>query len=403
MAVLHEHEPPVNDGERAVLKLLRDELPEDWHVISNFWAEQGKRQFECDALVVCPEGWAYLVETKAWRGRISGNNKQWALPALSAHGAVTHRPNPVNQTHRNAQIVKDILRGEDTGLARVFVAPLVVIVSEDRPVLEGSCADRVVLIDELIDRVHTDPRTDGKPTVPPDAAARVAAVLERTTRNIAPPSVLGPWNLVELIDQGENWELWRARAALGGEHTPDVRLKRYRLDSLAVGREATLQRERARRSLDALERLGDNEGALPLLGPPLEIDDSFVVVTAWPQGESLANLIESGGLDASSAAEVFEALVRGVASIHAANLVHRNINPDCAHFLANGQVVLTDFDYARLPEPRRHGNTIVQAGLDPDFVAPEVADDPANASKASDVWSVARIGLRLFAAAGAAT
>ena len=66
-----------NDGERDVLRRLRDELPDDWHVVSNFWAEQGRRQFECDALVVCPEGWAYLIETKAWLGRIRGNNNQW--------------------------------------------------------------------------------------------------------------------------------------------------------------------------------------------------------------------------------------------------------------------------------------------------------------------------------------
>ena len=57
------------------------------------------------------------------------------LPALSKDGSVTYRPNPVNQTHRNAQIVKDVLKADDPTLSRVFLAPLVCIVSV-HPVIE---------------------------------------------------------------------------------------------------------------------------------------------------------------------------------------------------------------------------------------------------------------------------
>jgi serine/threonine protein kinase len=397
VAVLHEHGPPANDGERAVLRLLRDELPDSWRIVSNFWAEQGKRQFECDALAVSDEGWAYLIETKAWWGRIRGNNKQWELPALTKEGSVTYRPNPVNQTHRNAQILKDVLRSDDETLSHIFVEPLVCIVSDQRPELEGSSADKVVLIDELIERVLTDPRTGGGHS-PLDAPERVVDVLAHATKDIAPPTVLGPWNLEELVDQGENWELWRAKAVLGGDHSPDVRLKRYRLDSLATGEEARLQRERARRSLEALERLGDAEGVLPLLGAPVEIDDSFIVVTAWPRGESLGFLIESGDLEPEAAEELFRELARSVASVHAAQIVHRNITPDCAHLQPDGSVVLTDFDYSRLPDRSATGATVVGSGLNPEFAAPEVADDPSAATKASDVWSLARVGVSLFVA-----
>src|SRR5262249_46741221 len=158
-------------------------------------------------------------------------------------------------------------------------------VSDQRPELEGSCVDSVVLYGDLIERVQTDPRTDRRRRPPDGTPARVADVLERTVRPLAPPTVLGPWTLGELVEQADNWELWPARATRGGSHSPHVRLKRYRLDTLAIGREAVLQRERARRSLEALERLADADGALPLLGAPIEADDgSFVVVTAWPAG-----------------------------------------------------------------------------------------------------------------------
>ena len=190
-----------------------------------------------------------------------------------------------------------------------------------------------------------------------------------------------------------------AKAALGGDHSPDVRLKRYRLDSLATGREAERQRERARRSLEALERLGKAEGALPLLGPPLEVDDSFVVVTAWPRGESLGYLLESGELEADAGEELCSELVRAVASIHAAGIIHRNITPDCAHVQPDGGIVLTDFDYARLPGPATKGGTVVGSGMNPEFAAPEVLDDPSKATRASDVWSVAKVCEKLLAAA----
>ena len=187
--------------------------------------------------------------------------------------------------------------------------------------------------------------------------------------------------------------------ALGGDHSPDVRLKRYRLDSLATGREAGRQRERARRSLEALERLGKAEGALPLLGPPLEVDDSFVVVTAWPRGVYLGYLLESGELEADAGEELCSELVRAVASIHAAGIIHRNITPDCAHVQPDGGIVLTDFDYARLPGPATKGGTVVGSGMNPEFAAPEVLDDPSKATRASDVWSVAKVCEKLLAAA----
>jgi serine/threonine protein kinase len=397
MAVLRELDKPVNDGEKQVLKLLRDGLDDAWYVVSNFWVEQGKRKFECDALVVSPQGWAYLVETKAWLGRIRGNNSQWELPSLTAAGVSTYRPNPVNQTHRNSQILKDVLRGEDAILSKLFIEPLVVIVSKEQPELEGSSAEKVVLVDELLARVQEDPRDTKPKNELSGVPARVAEVLERAASSIAPPTVLGDWTLEELVETDDGSELWRARASLGGAHSPDVRLKRYRLDPLATGTEAEEQRKRARRSLDALERLGDAEGALPLLGAPFEDEQAhFVLVTAWPEGESLGSLIDGDELDASAATEVFEALVRSVASIHRANIVHRNINPDCLHFLDDGRVVLTDFDYARLPESGRSTKTVIQSGFDPLFAAPEVVVDPGTATPASDVWSVARVGLRLF-------
>src|SRR5205814_7226227 len=78
---------------------------------------------------------------------------------------------------------------------------------------------------------------------------------------------------------------------------------------------------------------------------------------------------------------------------------HRNITPDCAHLQPDGSVVLTDFDYARLPDRPSTGATVIGRGMNPEFAAPEVIEDPSKATKAADVYSIAKVGEKLFAAA----
>src|SRR3954468_1580698 len=95
----------VNDGEKAVLALLRDGLPDDWTVIANFEFPSGVRHYECDALVVSPDPWAYLVEVKAWNGLIRGNDKEWALPSMVG-SQETYRTNPVHILRTKAKKLK---------------------------------------------------------------------------------------------------------------------------------------------------------------------------------------------------------------------------------------------------------------------------------------------------------
>ncbi len=267
-----------------------------------------------------------------------------------------------------------VLREEDPPLKAIFIQPVVVLVSEDEPELEGSCADFTVLVRDLVARVLADPRPYAK-KVPDDAAERASAVPQtHDSRRSRQSNVLGAWELVEEHEAGSTWEVWSARARLGGEGARPMRLKRYRLDPLLTGESRQRQRERARRDLDALQRLNGADGAVPLVSAIEEIDDSFVVVTEWPSGQSLASMLEEGPSDEQDAEEVFEALVAAVASIHRLGVVHRNLSPRCAHFLSSGRVVVTDFDYARLPNTSGSVTEHIADELANDYVAPEVED-----------------------------
>jgi hypothetical protein len=73
-------------------------------------------------------------------------------------------------------------------MARSSTQPVVVLVSEDEPELDGDCADYTVLARDA--RILEDPRPYTK-KVPEDAPERASAVLKRTTVPIAPSNVLG--------------------------------------------------------------------------------------------------------------------------------------------------------------------------------------------------------------------
>lgn len=402
MGRLFEIGPPVNDGERDVLRILRDGLDDEWAIVANFEIDQGKRTYECDALVLGPNGWAYLIETKAWTGRIRGNDQQWELQSLVGGGPL-YRPNPLNITTQKSRILKDFVVRRNTLLKALFIQPIVVIAGTGPLELEGRCAGWTVLAEGLLGQITTDPRQHVPKSIvalPHDPPGEVPELLRENARPIAPSTRLGSWELLDLLDEGTGgrWQVWAALPAAAGPGTASMRLKRYRLDPLLTGDLAEAQRRKVRRDLEALGRLAGVGGAVPLVGGVEEVDDDFVVVTPWPEGESLASLLAGGPLPAEDAEAVFLALVRAVASVHHAGVIHRNLSPRCAHLLRDGRVVLTDFDYARLPDSTAGFTELVRDELEGEYLAPEIRADASAARKASDVWSLARIGLELFGA-----
>ena len=71
---------PVHDAERQALRILVDNLPDDYVVYGNAWiTERGRGTFELDAVVVAPHA-IYVVEFKSYRGTIQGNDNDWYTP-----------------------------------------------------------------------------------------------------------------------------------------------------------------------------------------------------------------------------------------------------------------------------------------------------------------------------------
>ena len=279
MAQLVEIGQAVNDGEKIVLRRLREELPADWTVVSNFEVPSGKRMLECDAVAFAPGGWAYLIETKALVGQIEGNERQWSMPSLVGDERY-YITNPIHVVRRNVKKLASMLREHDARLVDLRIFPVIVVVSDLVPRLSGPSAHAVVIDRFLSDTVVSDPRPAAQPHLSPDLVASAIDALTASARPMSPTNRVNAWELLELIDAHDAWEIWCARHTGMGPHAPLARLKRFLLDTLATGEDHRRQQLLARRDLDALIRLAGVDGAVPLLSTVEETEDSISATQA---------------------------------------------------------------------------------------------------------------------------
>ncbi len=247
---------------------------------------------------------------------------------------------------------------------------------------------------DLAEAALTDPRPEGgRDPVAPELLEDAVRVITEHARPIAPSGRVNDWELIELDSETDAWEVWSARHVGIGPQAPLARLKRYFLDGLAVQEQRENQRRLARQDLEALIRLAGTDGAVPVLSAVEETEGAISVVTDWPQGPVLASKLEEDELDEEDADELVEALITAVASVHAEGLVDRALSPDCAHVLTNGRVVLTDFDFSRVPEASSITHLLPQSWTGPLPAPPNSTgrrkgrvSPPTSGRSAGSVW-----------------
>ncbi len=119
------------------MRRIREELPQDYVAISNFEIPAGRRDFECDAVIFSPGGWAYVVETKWLFGQVTGNDKQWSMP----HQFTDERryvDNPIYLLKRKLKKLSSRLKDSDARLVDIRLFPLIVVVSNLEPRIQGA-------------------------------------------------------------------------------------------------------------------------------------------------------------------------------------------------------------------------------------------------------------------------
>jgi hypothetical protein len=191
------------------------------------------------------------------------------------------------------------------------------------------------------------------------------------------PERLGPYLLMERIGEGGMGVVHLARDSQGRA----VAVKVLR-PGMASDVDA---RRRLEREFETMRRVRS-----PFVAEVIDADvigDMPYVVTRYVAGPTLDELIRNNGpLRGRALERVAWGLAEGLAAVHAAGVVHRDLKPGNV-VMAGGSPVLIDFGIAHAPDATR----ITQAGMfmgTPGYLAPEVVEgQPCGPSADVHSWA----------------
>ncbi len=383
MAIIHTVGQPINEGERTAFAALENNLPDRYRIVTNVELAQGNRYYEYDAIVIGDNG-IWVVEVKAWRGKIDGDAHDW----IRDDGETL--PNPVVVTNQKARVLKSLLQSE--GFRPPFIKVAVILVSgELTPDLRAAVGDAVVGLDDLGTYFLLD-----RPCLSTEAVQRIAEWLARSGRAPRPERVLKHYRLLQQINVTDLYTEYEAEHL----HIPGrrARLKSYYMQAWLPKEAFQQQLVRIQRDILVISQLGDHPNIVQVYDAFPDPDDASVLHTfqEWVQGVRLAELIrhEPGRIEGRQIAGWMRQACRALAYAHHRKVLHRNLSPRCLVIREDGLLKLRDFDYARA-----EGQSTVFQGRplgDPCYVAPEQWQFPKDTDYRSDIFSLGVIFCELM-------
>ena len=201
------------------------------------------------------------------------------------------------------------------------------------------------------------------------------------------PERIGPYSIVGRLGAGAMGLVYLARSTAG-------RLVAVKTIRIELAEEPGFRARFAREVAAARQVSGVFTAAVVAADPEADLP---WVATAYVPAPSLSTLVrKSGALPVPAVRWLAAGCAEALESIHAAGLLHRDVKPSNVLVAPDGPRVI-DFGVARAAERVRLTVTRGAAGT-PAYMAPEQARDAAQASPASDIFS---LGATLaFAATG---
>lgn len=190
----------------------------------------------------------------------------------------------------------------------------------------------------------------GNGTSRDDVAARVTAIPEAAQAMPpgAPSSVDGRYEVRGFLGRGGRKDVYLARdSELGREVAVAL------FDTEGLG-EAALAR--ARREMQAMERLGDHPHLVSVFGTGEEDGRPYIVSRYMPGGNVQRLLAASGRLEVERAVAIGIDVCRALEHAHSCGIVHRDLKPANVWLAEDGIARLGDFSLA---ETGGHGSALV--------------------------------------------
>ncbi len=394
MAIIQRIGEPENASETKAIQHLARVLPADYVLIHNFeLTGGGGLPYEYD-LAVVGEHAVYHVEVKGYRGRISGDTRQWTFE----NGAVY--PSPIPLANKKTKILASKLQRHARNLKRVWCETVVLLTHASAPPrLKDDQASRVIRLEQAAD-YFTDPKN--LPVRTENIGPLHNQICEALfgARPCTKLKTIGLYDLLARIGQSDT------RSVFLAEHRyiktqPKTILKAFHFDIYA-------KTDEKKRQIDAIFR---DQNALRLLGSHPNIiatgdffawdDNKFVLPTEYIEhGRPLTGVLEEAELATipwQEKIDIIAKTARGLRHAHRNGVVHRDIQPQNIVLGPGGLVKLVNFDLAFLPggmlEPAAKD---VRRRFDVRYCAPEVFVNPESAAPRSDVFSLGAVFFRLL-------
>ncbi len=383
---------PAHDAERQALRYLVEGLDESFAVYGNPWivSRGGAGVFEVDAVVVARHC-IFVVEMKAYRGRVLGNDYDWHVPEPIR--------SPLGLNRKTAQILQSEMRRKSYDAGKPWVDFLVFLshtndVSLQGPVSEKHVHTRKTILGVLRGNVATT-RDPHRPEVDEHAAQVLHELLTGADRSRQPRRRLREYELLSISDRSERYVEYKARHAVTRELTG---LRVYSVDPLATEPEREKLLERFRWEAQVLGRVSSHPNILRA-GSPVADDEGLhlalpfdlfhgVTVPTWLSryrralrgNESIAALVA-----------VWEQAVAGIRYAHRQGVVHRLLRPEVVLVedrVQAPEVRLTGFELAK---QLKNQATVHVSSLGDErmrYAAPEVLANFSDAGHAADQFGL---------------
>ena len=191
------------------------------------------------------------------------------------------------------------------------------------------------------------------------------------------PQQIGGYTLIKHLGTGGMGTVWHATGPAG-----DVALKilSNRLDGAAAERfkrEATIRIE--------------HENVVKVIDAGVDDEQHPYIALELLEGETLKQRLRQRPLTAAEAVSIGVQSCRGLAAVHAAGYVHRDVKPGNLFLGQDGVVRVLDFGIAR---PERAPSDLTKTGTvlgTTSYLAPEQARGEKNVDRRTDVWALGAV------------
>lgn len=387
---------PAHDPERQGLRFLVEGLPASYTVYGNPWivADTGAI-YEIDAIVVAPHA-LFVVEMKAYRGRIDGTDHDWYIPEPI--------PSPLKLNRLTALVLKSALKRQSFQAGQVWVEGLLFLSATTDVGVKGPASrDRIhtrkTILAALQDPTLLDRLGARRSAIPTSAAEKdLLTVLRGMQSKPGPVRRVREYEVESTLSHHDTYTELLAHNRIAGLKRV---LRIYTIPHLADPEQRVRIEHRARWEAQVLGRLGRTEGILSA-DPPFSDEAGIVLPFEHFDGVTLTTWIEryivdtrgKERADLHARTDLWIRIAQTLDAAHQQGVVHRLLRPEVILVedrVCPQQIRITGFDLAKQLAIDTTLSLTTVADDRMVLAAPEVVQSFSSAEPASDQFSLGAI------------